>query len=414
MTARVTGKCILIVGINYHPEETGNAPYTTGIAEHLAANGNTVHVVAGMPYYPSWTVPETYRGRLRKTELRNGVTIHRFRQYVPGTQTALRRAGFELSFLLHAMTVRGIPKPDIILGFLPSLSDGALCVLASKRFHVPFGLLVQDLVGQSAAQSGIEGGQRVAGVTRKLEGWITRQAEVIAVVAHGFRPPLVELGVEPDRIVRVRNWTHVGPAERSATEVRAELGIPSHKIVCLHAGNMGLKQGLENVIDTARLAEHIDPRILFVMMGDGNQRELLRKRAEGLGNVQFLPPQPEENFPNVLACADILLVNQRPSVIDMSLPGKLTSYFSSGRPVVAAVSPMSETRHEIEAAKGGVVVPGGCPEALLGAVRSLADDPDRALQLGANGRCYQKKNLTAEAALQNIEAFVARIEKKCA
>lgn len=411
MTSAVTGKRILIIGINYYPEETGNAPYTTGIAEHLAAIGNNVHVVAGMPYYPSWTIEKGYERRLRQTETVNGVTIHRFRQYIPSTQTAIKRAGFELSFLVNAMVARGIPQPDFILGFLPSLSDGVLCVLASRRYGVPFGLLIQDLVGQSAAQSGIEGGRRVAGLTRKIEGWVTRKATVSAVVAEGFRPRLVEMGVDPRRIIRVRNWTHVGQATRPAEDVRAELGIPDDKVVCLHAGNMGLKQGLENVIDTARLAESTDPRLLFIMMGDGNQRSFLQDRAKGLTNVRFLPPQPEENFPNVLASADVLLVNQRPSVTDMSLPGKLTSYFASGRPVVAAVSPQSETRYEVEGAGSGLVVSGGKPDQLLGAIQQLADDPARADELGANGQRYQQKNLTAEAALKNIDAFVALIEK---
>src|SRR5699024_7544083 len=111
MNTVVTGKRILIIGINYWPEETGNAPYTTGIAEHLAAAGNDVHVVAGMPYYPSWTVRDGYTGKLRSNEQRNGVHIHRFRQYVPSSQSALKRAGFEFSFLVNAMATRSLPKP---------------------------------------------------------------------------------------------------------------------------------------------------------------------------------------------------------------------------------------------------------------------------------------------------------------
>jgi glycosyltransferase involved in cell wall biosynthesis len=404
------GQNILIVGINYFPEETGNAPYTTGIAEHLALKGHRVQVVAGMPYYPSWTVDPGYQGKLRLKEQRNGVTIHRFRQYVPSKQTAIRRAGFEVSFFLNSMTATGIRRPDYILGFLPSLSDGVLCAFASKRYGVPFGLLIQDLVGQSAAQSGIQGGSRVVGITRALEGWTVRQASRIAVVAEGFRPRLVELGVDPNRIHRVRNWTHVGQARRSKDETRDDLGIPRSAIVCLHAGNMGLKQGLENVIDTARLAERTDPRLLFVLVGDGNQRAMLEEQATGLSNVCFLPPQPEELFPDVLASADILLVNQRPTVTDMSLPGKLTSYFSSGRPVVAAVAAESETRREIEAAQGGVVVPSGNPAALLEAVRQLANDPECASELGQHGRRYQEQYLTSDAALRQIDEFIAQIE----
>lgn len=400
---------ILVIGINYWPEETGNAPYTTGLAEHLASEDHDVHVIAGMPYYPSWTIAPDYQQTLRKTEIRNGVTIHRFRQYIPSRQSAIRRAGFELSFLLHAMTARALPKPDVILGYLPSLSDGVLSVLAARRFDVPFGLVVQDLVGQSALQSGIQGGTRVAGITRLLEGWVAQKANGIAVVAEGFRPRLVELGVAPDRIHRVRNWTHVGRPTRCPAETRAQLGIPQDAKVCLHAGNMGLKQGLENVVDTARLAQRSDPDLLFVLMGGGNQRDFLMDRAKGLSNIMFLPSQPADGFPDALSAADILLVNQRPTVTDMSLPGKLTSYFSTGRPVIAAVAPESETQTEIGAANAGLVVQGGDPPKLLAAIRQLASDPAEAARLGCNGQRYAEQHLTASAALANLTDFLSKI-----
>ncbi|MGH2600711.1 MAG: glycosyltransferase, partial [Dehalococcoidia bacterium] len=206
---------VLIAGINYAPEETGNAPYTTGLAEHLAAIGCQVTVLTGMPYYPTWRIHDDYRGRLRGREAINGVDVRRVRQYVPPRQSAVRRAAFESSFLIQGLTVRGVPRPDIVLGILPSLSDGILAALAARRYRVPFGLLVQDLVGHAAAQSGIAGGARVAGVTSAVEGWVARQAEGIAVVAEGFRSPLERLGVERDRVVRVRNWSHITPATMS-------------------------------------------------------------------------------------------------------------------------------------------------------------------------------------------------------
>jgi glycosyltransferase involved in cell wall biosynthesis len=172
---------------------------------------------------------------------------------------------------------------------------------------------------------------------------------------------------------------------------------------------MGLKQGLENLVDTARLAASSSPDLLFVLMGDGNQRAMLEERAAGLPNLRFLPPQPEEDFPNVLAAADILLVNQRPTVTDMSLPGKLTSYFASGQPVVAAVSPTSETARELRGSDVGLVVDAGRPELLLGAIRTLADDRASAARLGARGQAFARANLTGEASLARLEQFLGGI-----
>jgi glycosyltransferase involved in cell wall biosynthesis len=397
---------MLLVGINYWPEETGNAPYTTSLAEHIAATGCRVTVLTGMPYYPSWRINDAYRGRLRSREERHGVTLHRFRQYVPSRQSALRRAAFEASFLLQGLTARGLDRPDLVLGVLPSLSDGVLAAVAAARYRAPLGLYVQDLVGQAAAQSGIGGGTRVAGLTSAVEGWVARRADGIAVVAEGFRSRLEHLGVEPCRVVRVRNWTHIKPATQPREVTRAQLGLPTDRPICLHAGNMGLKQGLENVVDCARLAATAAPELLFVLLGDGNQRAQLEERARGLPNLRFLPPQPEHDFPNILAAADVLLVNQRPSVTDMSLPGKLTSYFASGRPVVAAVSPTSETARELCDAQTGLVIEAGRPDALLAAIRRLRVDPELATALGERGRVFAQTHLSQDAALGEVEAFV--------
>jgi glycosyltransferase involved in cell wall biosynthesis len=172
---------------------------------------------------------------------------------------------------------------------------------------------------------------------------------------------------------------------------------------------MGLKQGLENVVDCARIATTVMPELLFVLMGDGNQRPMLEERAAGLPNLRFLPPQPDDDFPNVLAAADVLLVNQRPTVTDMSLPGKLTSYFASGRPVAAAVAHASETARELDAAGAGLVVEAGQPAALLGAIQCLIANPLRAADLGERGRLFAQHHMTPAAALARLDHFLATI-----
>ncbi|MGB3330036.1 MAG: glycosyltransferase, partial [Thermomicrobiales bacterium] len=329
---------ITIFGMNYWPEPTGNAPYTTGLAEHLAANGADVTVTAGMPYYPQWEIPATYRSAMRATETRGNVALRRFRQYVPRRQTALRRLGMEGSFLVNAGFSRQPSAPDVVVGIIPALADGLLALATARRHHVPMVLIVQDLMGSAAEQSGVSGGARVAAATGRLEAWICRQATEIGVVATGFRDRLIASGVPTDRLHLTRNWTHIGQPTLEREAVRAQFDLPADCFVALHAGNMGLKQGLDHLIDAARIARQTAPDLLFVLMGDGNQRERLQVLAAGLDNVRFLPPQDEALFPSILAASDALLVNQLASVTDMSLPSKLTSYFSVGRPVVAAVA----------------------------------------------------------------------------
>ncbi len=383
---------ILISGINYAPEATGIAPYTTGLAEHLSARGHRVTVVTGLPSYPQWRVHDGYRGILARRESTGGVDLRRRWHYVPREQSAIRRALYEASFLTTGLSALALPRPDAIVGIVPSLGGGLLARLAATRFAAPYGLVFQDLMGPAAAQSGVAGGGGAARTIRAAEAFAARGAEAVGVIADGFRPYLETLGVHPDRIRRVRNWTHVPePAVEPAT-TRARLGLDPGATVCLHAGNMGYKQGLANVVECARLAAS-DPGLLFVLMGDGSQRAQLEDLAarHRLGNLRFLPIQPAELFPSVLAAADLLLVNQRATVTDMSLPGKLTSYFLAGRPVLAAVSPASETAREVAASGAGLVTRPDDPAALLAAVRTLAVDPVRRRRLGSSRRARGRR-----------------------
>ncbi len=402
---------LLIVGVNYAPEHSGNGPYTTGLAEHFAAAGWDVTVLTGMPHYPAWRLDFAYRGRLTATERRNGVTIRRRALYVPPKQSAARRALYEASFLASALPVTRVDRPDAIVGIVPSLSGGILARLFAARFHAPYGLLFQDLMGPAAAQSGIAGGGAVARATRRAERWALARARAVAAVTEAFFPYLEGLGVSRDRLAHVPNWTHIASpaADREAT--RHELGWDDGRIAVLHAGNMGLKQDLGQVVEAARRAAASSSPIRFVLLGDGSQRADLERRAAGLPTLTFMDPVPDERFPDVLAAADVLLLSQRRSVRDMSLPSKLTSYVAAGRPIVAAVAPGGTTAKEVEGSGIGLVVAAGDPAALLDAIERLAAQPDLAARLIGAARDYAAARSDREQATPRLDAFVALITR---
>jgi glycosyltransferase involved in cell wall biosynthesis len=248
----------------------------------------------------------------------------------------------------------------------------------------------------------------VASVERR----VVAKAKYIGIVTPGFRPHIEKLGVPSDRILQLRNWNRLAPPTRDTGGIRQSLGLPSNAIMCLHAGNMGAKQALENVIECARLAQTSSPRLFFVLMGDGSQRATLTRLADRyqLRNTKFMDPQPDGIYASVLRAADILIVNQRQTLIDMALPSKLTAYFSAARPVVAAVHHDSETAFELNASTAGVICAPERPAALLNALDDLADNPDLGRKLGAIGASYCKDHLSPERVLPKWAAFVEQLQ----
>ena len=112
---------------------------------------------------------------------------------------------------------------------------------------------------------------------------------------------------------------------------------------------MGLKQGLEQVVEAARLAAERDEPVRFVLAGDGSQAEALRAMGAGLPTLEFLPVQPDGLHASLLAAADVLLLSERATQLDMSLPSKLTGYFAAGRPIVAAIPAGGASAREMRA-----------------------------------------------------------------
>ncbi|MDQ0793375.1 glycosyltransferase [Streptomyces sp. B1I3] len=394
---------LLVVSTNYAPEVTGIGPYATQLAEHWAGAGARTQVLTGMPHYPAWRVDERYRGVWRMRETREGVSVHRRRHYVPPRQSAVRRALFEASVLTHGLLAPPPGRPDAVISQMPSLAGGVIAARVARRHRVPHIPVVQDLMGAAAAQSGIRGGGRAAAVAAAAERYALRGATLVGVIHESFVPGVTALGVDPGRIRLVPNWTHVErpTADRAAT--RARLGWREDTPVLLHSGNMGLKQGLDVLVELARMA----PDIRVVLMGDGNQRGTLRELAGALTNIDFSPPADAADFTDVLAAADVLAVTQRASVLDMSVPSKLTSYFVSGRPVVASVAGEGGTAEEVRRSGAGTLVAPEDPAALLAAVRELAGDPAAADALGAHGPRYVARHLSREAGLARFDALLA-------
>ena len=401
---------VLALGLNYPPEPTGISPYTGSMARGLARRGFLTRVLTAHPHYPDWKVNPGY-GQWSRTEHLDGVDVTRLKHYVPAKPKGLRRLASEISFGVRLGGHRW-KDVDAIVAVSPALVSSAIAALRAGVTHrnVPFVVWVQDLYTLGLSETG-QGGGAVVRLMKMIEGWLLRRADRVVVIHDRFAARVAnDFGVPRERIEVVRNWTHLAPAKPVDVKVmRAQFGWADDEEVVLHAGNMGVKQGLGNVIDAARLAADRGERVRFVLLGAGSELQRLKHAGSGIPTLQFLSPLNDADFSAALASADCLLVNELPGVSEMAVPSKLTSYFSAGRPVVAATDVTGITADEIRSADAGVVVPAGDPAALLQAVRTLAADPESSRRLGANGRHYRSTVLDEESAIDQFTEMLRRL-----
>lgn len=391
---------VLVVGINYAPETTGIAPYTAGMARALAAE-HDVTVVTAHPHYPQWRVADGYGG-WRRAERVDEVDVVRLRHYVPSDPTGASRILSEMTFALRTGLAR-VPRPDAVVVVTPALLPIGPVLARARAWKVPVGVVVQDLYAKAATEIGLLGG-RMDKVLGRTEARLLRSATGVVSIHERMADAIVrDYGVARDAVTVIPNWTHISGSTSDRVLTRKRLGWDDEFVV-LHAGNMGAKQGLEHVVTAARRADQRTDDLRFVLMGDGARRRELEEAAAGVERLRFMAPVGNEEFADVLAAADVLLLHERPGLKEMCAPSKLTSYFAASRPVLAATDAESAAAYEVSASRAGTVVVPGDADALLDGIDELRDvDRD---ELGRRGTTYAAERLSETAAFDGYRGWV--------
>ena len=403
---------ILVLTIHYWPEQTGIGAVLTRRCEYLASLGHEVTVCTGMPFYPEWQIRTDYTGKLFFSEEHNKVTILRSWLWVPRTVTAVRRILLEASFLassfLRAMRNR---KPDLLLVVSPPLGLALPAVLLSHWWNVPYMFDAEDLQPDAAADLGMLP-QPVLPLLYRLEAMAYRNATLISTVTDGMRQRIIAKGIPASKVVVVppaadTTLFNVGNGVKG-DKFRNRYGLGC-KFVVAHSGNMGVKQGLDVVLDTAlQLREQRD--ITFLLAGDGAMKSHLQSRAQALklDNVKFLSVQERTEFLQMLAAIDMALIVQQSTVTDIVFPSKTVTLMSAARPVVAAVGARSEIERVIRESGGGVVTEPENSDALASSVQDLSRDPERRSAMGECGRRYARQHWDEARVLSTFESHMAK------
>ena len=400
---------ILLVTTNYWPEPTGIAVYTTDLAESLTAQGDQVTVLTSLPHYPWWRVPSEFAHLGEGTGSHNGVSIIRAKHLVPPKMNALLRMRFETSLWWN---LRRVSKAtlgndfDVVIGCIPTVAAGIVGKRVAKKLGIPFGLIVQDLSGAGAKQSGLRGGAVISRIAHFVEGRALHGADSLVVVSPAMRDVVTGLGVPESRINLIRNYSARSISNFDMASARSRFGWSSNDFVVIHTGNMGAKQDLENVVRAADALNGFS-KIKIYLVGHGNQESNLKALCVGKSNIAVLPAVSDEDYSALLSAADLLLVNERSTQMEMSLPSKLTSYLYSERPVIAAVPRGGATWKFLNGV--AELVEAADPVALARAIEELSKQPEKLADLAGRGRVFADANLDPEVGRKKYLDWVQKL-----
>jgi glycosyltransferase involved in cell wall biosynthesis len=375
---------------HYFPPEVGPAQTRLiELAKRLITGGKSVTVVTAVPSYPAGVIFPGYRGKLFIDDLVDGIRVLRTWVFATRGRGFLSRLVNYLSFpVFSLLAVRKLGPTDVIYVQSPPLFTGLAAIWFARLKHAPFIFNVSDIWPQSAIELGMLRNGLAIRLAEWLERRIYRRAARITVPTPGILERLVARGVPREKLFLLTNGvdTVAYDVKTPDLELGLRLGLGGHKVF-MYAGLHGLAQGLDVILEAAKLTRNAE--VLYVFVGDGADKPALVAKAEaqGISNVRFLPIQPTSTLPALLNLVYATIIPlKRLELFKAALPSKLFDSMAAGRPIVAPL--WGEAAALVETAGCGLVVEPEDAAAVNKAVEKLAADPALAHRLGEQGRRY--------------------------
>lgn len=400
----------------YFPPDTGSAShlfYELGMG--LTRKGHEVQVLTGFPSYHAQGDVEKYRGKWFMVEKMDGMEVIRtwvlqFPRHIPMTKGLWQ---FSCAAFFTLSTFR-LSKVDVSLVYSPPLTLGYTALALKKRKGIPFILNVQDLFPQSLIDLGIIKDNLFRTFFEGMERKMYQYADLITVHSAGNRAHVLEKGADNDKVEVVPNWVDTDfilPGDRM-NGFRERFGLGDRFVVSF-AGVLGYSQDVDVILGAARLLKE-KPDILFVIVGDGVEKERLIKKAHqyGLGNVIFIPMQPRDLYPSVLQASDVCLATLYQKVKTPVVPSKILSIMASGRPVIACMNLDGDAPGLIKESGCGFILPPEDERSLAEHILIFYKNRELMDRMGQNGRKFAEEKLSLKVAVEKYLQLMERIVKR--
>ena len=398
---------IVYISQYYYPE-----PHSihAELAETLSSYGHEVTVVTSYPNYPLGKIYDGWKQKLLgEWENINGVKVLRCPVWPDHSKSVLLRGFHYISFTLSAMLVIcfRVPTPDVFLVHHPPPSLAIPALLFSKRGNCPYVFRIADLWPEWIPGMGVSDNKTLLTIVESFMQLIYRTAAHLIVAAPGFKRRLVNKGVPANKISFVSNYADesIYYPQNKDKGLQQKFGIKENDIVIMYAGNIGLAQRIDVLIDSMKLIKH-RPEIRLFIIGDGQNKKELQKTCENerIESIIFLDQMLPEDVNRFYSIADALFIQleNRHQIWTDTIPSKIYAYMLAGRPIIAAMK--GDGANVVSASQGGCICEPCNAHAIADCILSIADISieDRML-MGKNNYNYVINNFSKNLMIRSIE-----------
>lgn len=394
---------ILAIYRHYWPDVAPYGKLLRILLERFAQEGHEVTVFTAQPSYNDARMP-----RQPWREVIGGVRVVRT-PLLPERKRwiAVRMVNMALflaAAFLHALTHRtGL----VMAHSTPPVFQGLTARAIAKVKRIPFVFHVQDIYPEVGLISGFFRRGALYNLLRRLDGATCRGATRVVTLSGDMAQTLRARGYDGGNIEVINNFSLPHFASEEDEVEHEPLPVADDAFMVLYAGNHGLYQGLEHVVDAAHDLRD-EPRIQFLFQGEGAAKPKLVQRARELRGetVHFIPYQPFPTALRNMRRADLSIISLEPEMIRYSYPSKTMTYLEMGSRLLVIVEPESELGHFVRQHDLGRVVPpkdsAALREAVLREAQQARGEDDR--------RRVEKVSREAFGVERNMRRWLALID----
>jgi glycosyltransferase involved in cell wall biosynthesis len=310
---------------------------------------------------------------------------------------------------------------DVIFATSTPLTIALPAVYAARRQHIPMVFEVRDLWPELPISVGALRNPLARWAAHRLERFAYANAARLIALSPGMAAGVARAGYREDRITVVPNGSDLDLFRRDAVrgrEFRQKLGIPEASIVVGYAGTLGRINGVSYLVHVAA-ALKADRRFIFVVVGDGQEREQIRTLARECAvldqNFLMLPQLPKVGMPDVLSAFDIATSLFLPiPAMESNSANKFFDALAAG--CCVAINHGGWQADLLERARAGFRLANDPGQAARD-LQTFAEDPDR---IGTAGHCarllaeqrFSREELAARIAAVLTEAVAEAVPQQ--
>ncbi len=412
---------LLVVTQYYWPE-----PFRiTDICEQLVARGHEVDVLTSVPNVPQGEFYDGYGWFRRGEKERAGVRIERVNVIRRGkdnpVRLALNCASYALNALFH---LPGLGKNGYDAVFVFNNSPVSTIFPArvfARRHQIPYVVFVLDIWPDSMyllLNMPVTAKQTLfRRISLAVSRWLYRGAQTLLVSSRGMEPKLRAMGLA-NAIEYFPNYAEPHGAqpggEENAPPGRSAFGLAEDDLVIGFAGNIGVAQGLDRVVEACAQLRARAPekarRLQFLIVGDGPELPNLRALCASRGVADrfvFTGWVDGGAVAGYMARCDVMLACLKDNeVLNLTLPAKVQTYMDAGKPVLAFMN--GAGAQTVREAGCGFTAEAEKVESLCAAIGEILETDRGALrEMGKNGQRYCAAHFDREKILDDLERYLA-------